>query len=355
MPSRSPCPADPAKPGGRIRGARGELFPPHAFPAFLPFLPLRVGAGRGEGGVFGEHVAEAAGGEAEGMAFVFEEADAARGDVFRDVQREHVAAAQRLFRGLFRHEADAEAVADEVDHEIRRFGFHGRFKVQAVLLADSRQKLERQRAAPVTDEWMTHHLFQRHGAILQIAERLRRHKHVPKLAQPRFLQRAEHPARNRRHRKVDGPGLEFLHRLKRRASVHTQLHSRVERVKTFQPRQHPAPQRRLARPYGYAPRLQTHRLSQLLAPPPELLAARFHMRVKDPPLGRELHPAPVAYEQTTPELTLQRRHRSRYRRLTREQHGRRTAEIPTARHLIKYAAKYLKIWFELVINGTKLL
>ena len=124
----------------------------------------------------------------------------------------------------------------------------------------------------------------------------------PKLAQPRFLQRAEHPARNRRHRKVDGSGLEFLHRLKRRASVHTQLHSRVERVKTFQPRQHPAPQRRLARPYGYAPRLQAHRLRQFLAPPPELLAARFHMRVKNPPLGRELHPAPVAYEQPTPEF-----------------------------------------------------
>ncbi len=31
------APAEPAKPGGRIRGARGELFPPHAFPAFSAF------------------------------------------------------------------------------------------------------------------------------------------------------------------------------------------------------------------------------------------------------------------------------------------------------------------------------
>ena len=35
--SRPLCPAEPAKPGGRTKGARGELFPPHAFFAFSAF------------------------------------------------------------------------------------------------------------------------------------------------------------------------------------------------------------------------------------------------------------------------------------------------------------------------------
>ena len=42
-----PTPRRTAQPSAENRGARGELFPPHAFPAFLPFCVSRCGRSAG--------------------------------------------------------------------------------------------------------------------------------------------------------------------------------------------------------------------------------------------------------------------------------------------------------------------